>query len=159
MRASPRQLEPRELLLELQPLGTIVAPDVLHLALDHLAEVRRGVHEVPMARVDPDVGYASLVSSLFEEDHVSGAQLRLRHLAAFVLPLPGFAHGQLVPELLVDLLGQAGATHELVRAGAEPVLGADVSPRRFDHTIARGLAARRYPKYFLVGYRSRAKAR
>src|SRR5215208_3679351 len=134
---SPR----RELSARLQPLCPVVTVHVFHRSFDDLAPIGGGVDEVPVSRVDPHVGYGLPLPSLLEEDYVAGAKARLCDLAAaVVVPLAIFAHGQLVPELAEDRLGQARAAHRLVGAGGVFVLGTDVSPRHPDDVGRRGPA-------------------
>src|ERR671917_364 len=132
---SPR----RELSARLQPLCPVITVHVFHRSFDDLAPIGGGVDEVPASRVDPHVGYGLLLPSLLKEDYVAGAKARLCDLAAaVVVPLATFAHGQLVPELSEDRLGQACAAHRLVGAGGEFVVGTDVSPRHVDD-VARAV--------------------
>src|SRR3712207_4163342 len=125
-----------ELSTQLQPLRAEAAVHVSHRPLDDLAPITGGVADAPVARVDPHVAYGFVPTLLLEEDYVAGAKARLCDLAAAVVgALAIFAHGQLVPELAEDCLGQARAAHHLLGAAGEAVLGTDVSSRH-PHDVA-----------------------
>src|SRR5215212_8419960 len=103
-------------------------------------EVDRGVDNLPVTRVYPDVRY--IFAMLLEEDQISGLLPALRdpgtHTVLLFVPV-----WQRDTELLVDYHRKSGAVYPVTRLAPDAILGPDPLPGLPDYVLALLVGRRR----------------